>query len=30
MRNVLLDVRAADAVEVDHLAGIWYDGWRDR
>jgi ribosomal protein S18 acetylase RimI-like enzyme len=24
-----MKVRAADAQEVDHLAGLWYDGWRD-
>ena len=24
-----MEVRAADAAEVDRLARIWYDGWRD-
>jgi len=24
-----MDVRAAEAVEIDHLAKIWYDGWHD-
>jgi GNAT superfamily N-acetyltransferase len=24
-----MHVRAADAGELDRLAGIWYDGWRD-
>jgi len=24
-----MDVRAAEEVEIDHLAKVWYDGWRD-
>lgn len=24
-----MDVRAAEEVEVDHLARLWYDGWQD-
>ena len=24
-----MDVRAADAGEIDHLARLWFDGWRD-
>ncbi len=24
-----LDVRPAEAGEIDHLAGVWYDGWQD-
>jgi ribosomal protein S18 acetylase RimI-like enzyme len=24
-----MDVRDADASEIDHLATVWYDGWRD-
>ena len=24
-----MDVRAAEAVEIDHLAKLWYDGWQD-
>jgi ribosomal protein S18 acetylase RimI-like enzyme len=26
---MVMDVRAAEAREVDHLAQIWYDGWQD-
>lgn len=25
----LMEVRAADAAELDRLARLWYDGWRD-
>jgi ribosomal protein S18 acetylase RimI-like enzyme len=24
-----MDVRAAEEVEIDHLARLWYDGWQD-
>ncbi len=24
-----MDVRAAEEIEIDHLAKIWYDGWHD-
>lgn len=24
-----MDVRAAEEVEIDHLARVWYDGWHD-
>src|ERR1700730_505305 len=24
-----MDVRAAEEVEIDHLAKLWYDGWQD-
>jgi len=24
-----MDVRAAEAGEIDHLARLWFDGWRD-
>ena len=24
-----MDVRAAEEVEIDHLARVWFDGWRD-
>jgi len=24
-----MHVRPADPAEIDHLAGIWYDGWQD-
>lgn len=24
-----MDVRDAEEVEIDHLAKVWYDGWRD-
>ncbi len=24
-----MDVRAAEEVEIDHLAKLWFDGWRD-
>ncbi len=24
-----MDVRAAEATEIDHLARVWYDAWRD-
>ena len=25
----MMEVRAAEAHEIDHLARIWYDGWQD-
>jgi hypothetical protein len=24
-----MDVRAAEEVEIGHLAKVWYDGWQD-
>jgi GNAT superfamily N-acetyltransferase len=24
-----MDVRAAEEIEIDHLAKVWYDGWQD-
>jgi hypothetical protein len=24
-----MDVRAADVLEIGHLASLWYDGWQD-
>lgn len=24
-----MDVRPAEAVDIDHLARVWYDGWQD-
>ena len=29
VRVTELHVRPADPAEIDHLAGIWYDGWQD-
>jgi ribosomal protein S18 acetylase RimI-like enzyme len=28
-RGDAMDVRAAEDAEIDHLARVWYDGWRD-
>lgn len=27
--NVAINVRAADATEIDRLSAIWYDGWHE-
>jgi GNAT superfamily N-acetyltransferase len=29
LRAVKMDVRGAEAVEIDHLAKVWYDSWQD-
>jgi GNAT superfamily N-acetyltransferase len=29
MSEAVMDVRAAHEAEIDHLAQVWYDGWRD-
>jgi len=29
MTTMTIDVRAAEEMEIDHLARLWYDGWQD-
>jgi GNAT superfamily N-acetyltransferase len=29
MNKTVIDARAAESTELDHLAQLWYDGWQD-